>query len=117
MFSGTGAGFYDLHDNFLDVFAPDGQYLQMEPADLFINLKTQLFVAAVTSNEPDVSPVDTIDSLFPRDLEADLVARHIGVPLSPNEHAYIHNANQRREYLSSMCHDMDNVGGFSHQVL
>lgn len=116
VFSGTGVGFYDLHDNFLEVFAPDGQFVQKDHGELFINLKTQVFVAAVSSNDPNVPPGDTIEALFPQTVGADLVERHPGLLLSQDEFVIVQNIIDRREYLSSMCKDMASIGKRRTQV-
>jgi hypothetical protein len=109
VFGGTDVGFYELNDNFLNIFAPDGQPLQIEQGQIFINLKTQMLVAAATSEGQDVATSETIETLFPQDLESELAARHPDTPLSDSEDEFIKSAWERRQYLTSMCSDIDSI--------
>jgi hypothetical protein len=119
VFGGTDVGFYDLNDNFLDIFAPDGEPLESEQGRIFLDLKTQMLVAAATSEGQDVTPAETIETLFPQDLESALAARHPTLPLSDCENVFLKSAQARRDYLATMCNDIDsirkyNTKSFSH---
>lgn len=109
-------GFYDLNDNFLNIFAPDGAFLESEQGHIFIDLKTQMLVAAATSEAQDVTIAETIEALFPQDLESALSARHPSRPLTDCENAFVQSAQKRRAYLASMCRDIDSIREFNSEV-
>lgn len=109
VFGGKDVGFYDLNDNFLNIFAPDGQALTREQGKIFIDLKTQMLVAAATSESQDMSNIETIETLFPHNFESELSLRHPGKSLASSEIDFLKSARERRQYLTGMCSDIDSI--------
>lgn len=98
-----------MNDNFLNIFAPDGQALTQEQGEIFIDLKTQMFIAAATSESQDMSNAETIETLFTDELESELTSRHPGISLADSEVDFLRLAQERRQYLARMCKDVDSI--------
>ncbi len=76
-------GFEYLHDWFLETFSIDGTKLSKPQAQLFIDLKTQAYISAVTSDKASIvhrqrNPLDILNALFPSDLDRYLLHRRSG---------------------------------------
>lgn len=114
VFGGQDVGFYELNDHFIETFVPDGGELQKEPGSLYINLKTQMYLSAVSQEEQERSKEETLDDLFPASLADTLRARHPGTDLTPSEVDFVNEANARREYLQTDSGDADSICRSSH---
>lgn len=105
VFSGQDVGFYELDDNFIGIFTPDNEPLEEKPGQLYINLKTQMYLSAVLQEEQEKTKEDLLDNFFPTNLEEVLSNRHPGVPLAQSEIDFLNAAKQRREFLMSETND------------
>ena len=114
VFGGSGVSFYELNDNFVDTFAPEGEHLQTEPGRLLLGLKTQIYTSAVSQPVRDgagedlqqfVSPFGTstkaelLGYLFPHDMDNLLLSRHPRTSLSSSELEFMGEFKIRRQYL------------------
>ncbi|BFZ62654.1 TTAGGG repeat binding factor [Saitoella coloradoensis] len=99
VFGSTEVGFFHLNEHFLDVFVPDGGRLLKPQGQLFLDLKTQAYISAMTQAERPQHEI--IEELFPSILPQLLVARHphSSKNLSQSETDFINKAQQRREVL------------------
>jgi len=102
-------GFYELNDHFIEAFTPDGEPLSREAGDLFISLKTQMFLSAVTQEEPERTKEDNLDDLFPIGFDETLVARHPNSELAEGEVEFLQALQERRDYLMSDVNDIDSI--------
>ena len=109
VFGGQDVGFYELNDNFLETFAPDGAPVEEKPGQLYINLKTQMFLSAVLQEEQEKTKEDLLDDFFPTNLEDLLYTRHLGIPLSQNELEFISAVKARREVLMNETSDVESI--------
>lgn len=109
VFGGQEVGFYELNDNFLETFAPDGAPLEEKPGQLYINLKTQMFLSAVLQEEQEKTKEDLLDDFFPASLDDLLSRRHLGIPLSQNELEFIRAVRARRELLMNETSDVESI--------
>lgn len=109
VFGGQDVGFYELNDHFIETFVPDGEELQKDPGMLFVNLKTQMYLSAVSQEEQEMGRDEILDYLFPTDLDEILRARHPGTPLTSDELEYINEAKTRREYLQNAPIDVESI--------
>jgi hypothetical protein len=109
VFGGQEVGFYELNDNFLETFAPDGAPLEEKPGQLYINLKTQMFLSAVLQEEQEKTKEDLLDDFFPASLDDLLSRRHLGIPLSQNELEFIRAVKARRELLMNETSDVESI--------
>lgn len=91
-------GFSELNDNFLDVFVPEGGRLLKVQGALFLELKTQAFIASMNNTER--SRTELLYDLFPDDLEQRLLERRPGTrQLAPSETDFVNRAKSRRDIL------------------
>lgn len=91
-------GFSELNENFIDVFVPEGGRLLKVQGALFLELKTQAFIASMNSNER--TRTEILFDLFPEDLEQRLMERHTANrALAPSEADFAKRAASRRDIL------------------
>jgi hypothetical protein len=101
-----------LNDHFIETFVADGGELEKDPGMLFLNLKTQMFLSAVSQEEQERSKEEILDDLFPSNLGETLLARHPGLELSPVEIEFVNEAKARRELLQNDAGDVDSICKF-----
>jgi hypothetical protein len=109
VFGGQDVGFYELNDNFVETFSPDGAPLEEVPGQLYINLKTQMFLSAVLQEEQEKTKEDLLDDFFPANLDDFLSRRHLGTPLSQSEVDLVASAKARRELLMNETSDVESI--------
>lgn len=102
-------GFYELNDHFIETFTPDGEPLQQGPSELFLNLKTQMYLSAVSQEEQERTKEDMLEDLFPINLEDILASRHPETELSQSELNFVASSKTRREYLMNQPSDVDAI--------
>ncbi|KAI9376387.1 telomere repeat binding factor-domain-containing protein [Aspergillus egyptiacus] len=91
-------GFSELNENFLDVFVPEGGRLLKQQGALFLELKTQAFIASMNNTER--SRTELLYLLFPDDMEQQLLDRRPGTrQLAPSETDFVNRAKSRRDIL------------------
>ncbi|KAE8391930.1 telomere repeat binding factor-domain-containing protein [Aspergillus alliaceus] len=91
-------GFSELNDNFLDVFVPEGGRLLKVQGALFLELKTQAFIASMNNTER--SRTELLYDLFPDDLDMRLLEKRPGTrQLAPSETDFVNRAKSRRDIL------------------
>ncbi|OBT98169.2 TTAGGG repeat binding factor [Pseudogymnoascus verrucosus] len=112
---GQDVGFYELNDHFIETFVADGAELQTEPGLLYLNLKTQMYLSAVSQEEQERTKDEVLDDLFPVSLGDTLRARHPGSDLTQSEIEFVKEANARREYLQNDSGDPDSISILSEQ--
>lgn len=100
--------FSELNDHFLDVFVPEGNRLLKVQGALFLELKTQAFIASMNSTER--SRTELLYDLFPDDLEQRLLARRPGTrQLAPSEADFVKRARSRRDILLGEINNEDSL--------
>ena len=114
VFGGQDVGFYELNDHFIETFTPDGSELQKEPGMLYLNLKTQMYISAISQEEQERPKDDILDDLFPASIGDILRARHPGQDLTPGEVEFVNEAKTRREFLQTQTLDIDQLRKQSH---
>lgn len=113
VFGPQDVGFYELNDAFVSTFTRESETLQKEPADLFLNLKTQTFLTAVSQEEQEKTKEEHLDDLFPTDYSKALLARHPDVALSPGELEFLNTMHDRREFLRVEAEDVESISALS----
>lgn len=95
---GHDISFYDLDARFLDTFVPTGQRLLKWQGTVFLELKTQAYIAALMNSD---GPAEILLSeLFPQDLDQRIMARHPDAAnVAPSEQDFLDRARARRQYL------------------
>jgi protein TBF1 len=109
VFGGQDVGFYELNDHFIETFVADGEELQKEPGMLYLNLKTQMYLSAISQEEQEMTREEVLDDLFPGNLEEMLLARHSGTGLTLDEMEFLKEAKARRDYLQNETGDIDSI--------
>ncbi|KAJ5558691.1 hypothetical protein N7461_002663 [Penicillium sp. DV-2018c] len=104
IFGSQEIGFADLNDHFLDVFVPEGGRLLKVQGALYLELKTQAFLAAM-HNKP-LSRTQLLYNLFPDDMEQRLLSRRPGTrQLAPSETDFVNRLASRRDILLNHIND------------
>ena len=99
IFGSRDVGFYYLNEYFLDTFVSNGNRLLKSQAQLFLDLKTQAYISAMSSGEH--SREEILNDIFPSDLEQRLLSRRHGAKqLAPSETDFISRARNRSKGLS-----------------
>ncbi|OBW66967.1 MAG: Uncharacterized protein AUREO_029570 [Aureobasidium pullulans] len=95
---GHDISFFDLDSRFLETFICPGQRLLKWQGTIFLELKTQAYIAALMNND---GPAESLlDELFPNDLADQLLSRHPDAPnLAPSEQDFLDRARARKQYL------------------
>ena len=98
VFGSQDVGFFHLNEYFLDTFVADGNRLLKSQAQLFLDLKTQAYISAVSHGER--SREEILDDLFPEDLEGRLWSRRPGAKqAAPSEVDFLQRARNRSKSL------------------
>lgn len=98
VFGSQDVGFYYLNEYFLDTFVADGNRLLKSQAQLFLDLKTQAYISAVSNGER--SREEILEDLFPINLEERLLSRRPGArQLAPSEADFLQRARNRSKAL------------------
>ena len=105
----SSVGFYELSSSFIDIVTPDGACLEKEPGELLVNLKTQMYLSMITSEEQTDTKEDVLEEMFPYDFDEVLRQRHPNIPLSQDEVEFVGSINARREYLMNEPTDVDSI--------
>ncbi|KAH8601271.1 telomere repeat binding factor-domain-containing protein [Bisporella sp. PMI_857] len=116
IFAGHAVLFYDLHDHFIDIFTPDGVPLQKEPAQLFINFKSQMYLSTGQQEEQQRPRTeDILEELFPLAVGETLLLRHPEMSLSQSELDFIADCKSRREELLNASNDIYSIQALSEK--
>ncbi|RPA85199.1 hypothetical protein BJ508DRAFT_205561, partial [Ascobolus immersus RN42] len=98
VFGSQEVGFFHLNECFLDTFVPDGGRLLKSQGALYLDLKTQAYISAMSTNERPRE--DILADLFPDDMEDQLKARRPGTKsLTPSELDFCSRAQKRKQHL------------------
>ncbi|KAI9810654.1 MAG: TTAGGG repeat binding factor [Pycnora praestabilis] len=98
VYGSQNVGFYHLNEHFLETFVPDGGRLLKSQGGLYLELKTQSYISAMSNGER--SRAEILEDLFPEDLEVRLLARRPGAKqLAPSEADFVKRARSRRDHL------------------
>lgn len=93
-------GFSEMNEHFLEIFVPENGRLLKAQGSIFLELKTQAFIASMHTEER--SKTDLLFQLFPDDLETQLLGRRPGARgLAPSETDFVKRAQSRRDFLLS----------------
>jgi protein TBF1 len=98
IFGSQEISFAELNDHFLDVFVPEGSRLLKVQGALFLELKTQAFIASLNNEER--TRTEVLFELFPDDLEQVLLSKRLGTrQLAPSEADFVKRARSRRDII------------------
>ena len=104
VFGSQEVGFFHLNECFLDTFIPEGGRLLKSQGALYLDLKTQAYISALSTGERD--RVDILNDLFPDDMAHYLLLRRPGAKgLTPSEADFVQRAHQRKQHLMQLPED------------
>ncbi|KZF19483.1 hypothetical protein L228DRAFT_251077 [Xylona heveae TC161] len=108
VFGSQDVGFYHLNEFFLETFVPDGGRLLKSQGALYLDLKTQAYISAMSNGERTREEI--LDDLFPKDLEDRLLGRRPGAKqLAPSEQDFVKRAYSRRDHLLAEPNDEEHL--------
>lgn len=109
VFGGQDVGFYELNDHFVKIFSQPKESLSKAAGQLFLNLKTQMYLSVASQEEQETAKEDILEDLFPTNSEDLLMGRQFGTPFSDTELDLIEAAKSRREYLMQAAHTVESI--------
>ncbi|KAI0998930.1 hypothetical protein K3495_g9267 [Podosphaera aphanis] len=109
VFYGHSIRFLDLNDSFLSIFTAEGDTLKKETGELFLNLKTQMYLSAVSQGQQGMSQEDILEGFFPHGVYQLLENLHPGLPLSQSEAEFVASFSARRESLANAPFDFESI--------
>ena len=109
IFGANELGWPDLDSNFLLAFVPKSKPMTSEVADLYIGLKTQMYLDLL-ENEEDSSREPLLKRLFVDGVESSLKQRHPDVPLVGAEKDFLASCNARKALLLEESFDPAKIG-------
>ncbi|KAI8630940.1 hypothetical protein F5Y19DRAFT_483583 [Xylariaceae sp. FL1651] len=104
----------EVNNNFLHIFVPEGRELTHDVAELYLGLKTQLFLAVLES-DTEKTRDQLLEELFVTGVEYSLEAHHPAFPLTVSELGFIANSKGRKAMLSIASAPTDSIYSLSKQ--
>lgn len=101
----------------METFTPDNKPLQKDTGELYLNLKTQMYLSAVSQEEQDRTKEDILEDLFPIGMRDFLMGRHPNQSLAPSEVEFVEATKARREYLLNSPSDVDAIRKSAIEIL
>jgi hypothetical protein len=98
----------EVNNNFLHIFVPEGQGLSHDAAELYLGLKTQLFLA-VLEGDLDKTKEQLLEEIFVLGVEHSLQTHHPDLPLTTSELDFIANSRARKVMLSIASAPADSI--------
>jgi len=106
VFGSQEVGFFHLNEHFLDTFVPDGGRLLKSQGSLYLDLKTQAYISAMSTNER--SKDEILEDLFPANMGEVLLSRRGGgKQLTPSEQDFVNRLAHRRNHLLQISGDVN----------
>jgi hypothetical protein len=108
MFGANELGWPDLSIDFLSIFVPEGQHMPSDVAELYIGLKTQMFLTSLESEESTTRD-QLLQDLFVTGQEEALISHHPDLQMSDSEKSFLADAEARKAMLFNESGDPDNI--------
>ncbi|KAI1117486.1 telomere repeat binding factor-domain-containing protein [Nemania sp. NC0429] len=104
----------EVNNHFLRIFIPEGRTLSNDAAEIYLGLKTQLFLA-VLEGDLEKTKDQLLEELFVTDVENSLRAHHPDIPLTISELDFIANSKTRKSMLSAASAPTRSIQDLSKQ--
>ncbi|KAI1132183.1 hypothetical protein F5Y10DRAFT_231739 [Nemania abortiva] len=104
----------EVNNYFLRIFIPEGRGLSHDAAELYLGLKTQIFLAAL-EGDLEKTKERLLEELFVTDVERSLRARRPYLPLTTSELDFIANSKARKAMLLVASAPVDSIHALSKQ--
>ncbi|KAI1855782.1 hypothetical protein JX265_012227 [Neoarthrinium moseri] len=116
MFGANELTFPDLERIFVSTFIPYGQQMSAQVAELYLGLKTQMFLTLL--EEEQTKPRDQVlEELFVTNQKSALENHHPDLPLSQAEIDFLANAEERKTMLFNESGDAASIQTLSQQFI
>ena len=111
VFSGQDVGFHELHNNFINVFCPENQPLIQEVGIMYLDLKTQMYIASASSEDQARSKEELLDDLYSLDPQASLdpLRSRPSRPLIASEIEFMNAVRLRRTFLREQPYSPESI--------
>lgn len=109
VFGGQDVGFYELNDHFVKIFSRPKESLGKAAGQLFLNLKTQMYLSVASQEEQETAKEDILEDLFPTNSEDLLMGRECDMAFSDTELDLIEAAKNRRQFLMNAPHNVESI--------
>jgi hypothetical protein len=104
-FGGSEGGFYHLNEYFIETIVPDGGKLLKQQGKLFLDLKTQAYISAVSKSNQSRPREEILEDIFPLDLAQKIALRRSSKTLTNLENEFLSRAQSRRQHLSQVSNE------------
>lgn len=101
----------EVNNHFLGIFVPEGHDLGHDAAELYLGLKTQLFLA-VLEGDLEKTKDQLLEDIFVTDVERSLQNHHPDTPLTTSELDFVANSKARKVMLAIASAPADSVCKF-----
>jgi hypothetical protein len=102
--------FFDLNDHFIECFTAENSPLDPETGTLFLSLKRQMYLAALSHDEQTKAKEEILEELISEETLRQLLAgRHSDTDLPHSELQFLESANELREHLLNEPDDEDSI--------
>ncbi|KAI1506370.1 telomere repeat binding factor-domain-containing protein [Biscogniauxia marginata] len=98
----------EINNHFLHIFVPEDQELSLDTAELYIGLKTQLFLAMLDDSQEKIRD-QLLEICFDSGLESALQEHHPRLPLTTAELEMIANAKAHKAMLLAESNSTENI--------
>ncbi|KAJ8110537.1 hypothetical protein ONZ43_g5843 [Nemania bipapillata] len=104
----------EVNNHFLRIFVPEGRGLSHDAAELYLGLKTQIFLALL-EGDLEKTKDQLLEELFVTDVEHSLQAHHPYLPLTTSELDFVANSKARKVMLSIASAPANSIHALSKQ--
>ncbi|KAI1389012.1 telomere repeat binding factor-domain-containing protein [Hypoxylon trugodes] len=110
VFGTNELGLEEINDHFLRIFVPENQEVPRDAAELYLGLKTQIFLALLESEQGKAKD-QLLEEIFTgtAGLENTIQEHHPAFPLTTAEHEFIASVGARRTMLLHESADVNNT--------
>ncbi|KAI1487068.1 telomere repeat binding factor-domain-containing protein [Biscogniauxia mediterranea] len=104
----------EINNHFLSIFVPDNQELPSDTAELYIGLKTQLFLAMLDDSQEKIRD-QLLEICFDSGLEGTLQVHHPSFPLTASELEFIANLKAHKSMLLAESSNAERIHALGKQ--
>ena len=105
IFGDSDGGFFHLNEYFLETIVPDGGKLLKQQGKLFLDLKTQAYISAVSKSDQSRTYEEILEDVFPTDLAQKIALRRSSKALSNLENEFLSRAQSRCQHLLQVSNE------------
>lgn len=108
VFTANNIEFHDLDKYFIEVLKPDAQPISSKLGQLYINLKTQIYLAIMSQENPDTAKDDILGDLFPNNFHVSLSDQN-DVIMTEDRTELVRTAYERHNLLLTSSADAETI--------